>query len=262
MVLSRILFWVVSAGLAVFGGPAAFARGPHVKRPISAFSQAKKVALRIHRENPVTIYCPCRYEGKTIDLRSCGYEVQSDARRAARLEWEHVVPAEAFGQAFVEWREGSPACLHKNGRPFKGRKCAETNPEFSAMEADLYNLWPIIGELNNLRSNFGMAEISGPARTFGGCHAKILDRKFEPEDEYKGIVARTYLYMDHAYPGRGIISSKNEKLFAAWDKLHPVTDWECRRANLIQNEIDRENPILVERCRPKNLTVPPPVDGP
>ncbi len=219
---------------------------------IRNFTQAKKLAAKIHAEHPFTIYCNCRYEGKTIDLESCGYRPHKDNRRARSLEWEHVVPAESFGQAFVEWREGAAFCMRK-GRHFKGRKCAEKNAEFARMEADLYNLWPEVGELNGLRNNFSMAALGGaethaPRASFGACKAVVSGKKFEPMDLAKGIVARTYQYMDGAYPGRGIISDKNRKLFEAWDKMFPVTDWECQRAEKIRAVQKNENPILQERC--------------
>lgn len=219
---------------------------------IESFSLAKQKASMIHAEHPFTIYCGCRYEGKRVDLASCGYKVHKNAKRASRLEWEHVVPAHAFGQAFPEWRDGAPQCV-KRGRPFKGRKCAETNPEFARMEADLYNIWPEVGELNGLRSNFSMAALGPAARnpssiSFGACTAQIADKKFEPMDKAKGIVARVYMYMERAYPGRGIVSGKNVKLFEAWDKMFPVTDWECKRAQKIKAVQGNENPVLAQRC--------------
>lgn len=218
---------------------------------IAHFRQAKRYANEIHRDHPFTIYCNCRYIGHTIDLKSCGYKVRKDAKRAERLEWEHVVPAEAFGHSFKEWREGANRCVH-NGKRFKGRKCAQNNPEFSRMEADLYNLWPEVGELNGLRNNFSMAELGAEKSgqgDFGGCKAKIEDRKFEPMPAAKGRVARVYLYMDQAYPGRGIVSEKNRKLFEAWDKLHPADEWECQRAKKIEKIQGNENPILKQRCK-------------
>lgn len=218
---------------------------------IRHFRQAKRLANQIHKEHPYTIYCNCRYQDHDVDLESCHYQVHKDAKRAARLEWEHVVPAEAFGQSFKEWREGSPRCV-RNKKAYKGRKCAENNPEFARIEADLYNLWPEDGELNGLRNNFGMAEL-GAEKTgkgdFGGCKAKIEDRKFEPMPEAKGRVARVYMYMDSSYPGRGIISEKNRKLFQAWDKLHPVDEWECKRAKKIEIIQGNQNQILAERCK-------------
>lgn len=236
----------------------AFAGNPEVgtgkgNEKIASFAEAKKIAHKLHQEHPYTLYCGCKYSGKVVDLKTCGYKVRKDAKRASRLEWEHVVPAEAFGKSFVEWREGAKACVKKK-KAFKGRKCAEKNPEFARMEADLYNLQPEIGELNGLRSNFSMAALGGAARhpasrSFGGCKAVIADKKFEPMDAAKGIVARTYLYMHQAYPKRGIISEKNEKLFAAWDKEFPVTEWECKRADKIRAAQGNENPVLAERYK-------------
>jgi deoxyribonuclease-1 len=122
------------------------------------------------------------------------------------------------------------------------------------MEADLYNLWPEIGELNGLRSNYSMANLGGPERnpsgiSFGGCKAVIANRKFEPMDMSKGVVARTYFYFDQTYPGHGIISEKNRKLFEAWGRQFPVTAWECERAAKIKAIQGNENPILKAECK-------------
>ena len=40
--------------------------------------------------------------------------------------------------------------------------------------------------------------------------------------------------MDYVYPGRGIISKKNWKLFESWNKSAPVDKWECERARKIE----------------------------
>jgi deoxyribonuclease-1 len=227
---------------------------------IKHFPQAKKFANEIHKDHPYTIYCNCKYQSHDIDLKSCGYKIHKDAKRALRLEWEHVVPAEAFGQSFIDWREGTPQCVHK-GKKYKGRKCAENNPEFARIESDLYNLWPEVGELNGLRSNFSMAELGAEKNgkgDFGECKAKIENGKFEPMPKAKGRVARVYMYMDQNYPGRGIISEKNRKLFEAWDKLHPVDEWECQRSKRIEAIQGNENLILKTRCSKINGTTAKP----
>ena len=46
---------------------------------------------------------------------------------------------------------------------------------------------------------------------------EIADRKAEPPENIRGDIARIYFYMDDAYPGRGIVSGKNLKLFQAWE---------------------------------------------
>jgi deoxyribonuclease-1 len=57
------------------------------------------------------------------------------------------------------------------------------------------------------------------------------------------------MYMEWAYPGHGIISNKNQKLFEAWNKLYPVSDWECQRNDLIEEAQGNPNPIVKTACQ-------------
>jgi deoxyribonuclease-1 len=117
-------------------------------------------------------------------------------KRAQRIEWEHVVPAENFGRAFDEWREGSPECVDNRGKAFKGRRCAEkTSMDYRYMQADMYNLYPAIGAVNAMRSNFNFQMLPGEESSFGSCAMKIADRKVEPPALARGQIARTYFYM-------------------------------------------------------------------
>jgi deoxyribonuclease-1 len=50
--------------------------------------------------------------------------------------------------------------------------------------------------------------------------------------------------MEWAYPGHGIISRSNQKLFAAWDKEDPVDDWERERARRIEAIQGNRNPFI------------------
>lgn len=222
---------------------------------IDSFSKAKKVLAKLYQSHQVTFYCGCKYSGKEVNHASCGYKPKrpftkkgKKNTRAYRIEWEHVVPAHAFGQSFVEWREGSPKCINKKGKRYKARRCAKTNKTFRRMEADLYNLVPAIGEVNGNRSNYSMAMIPGEVRKYGDCDVEIEGRQVEPRPAIRGDIARIYMYMDTAYPGHGVISRKNKKLFAAWDKLDPVDEWECVRARLIEKIQGNENPFIKSRC--------------
>jgi deoxyribonuclease-1 len=196
------------------------------------------------------IYCGCKYdEKKDVDFNSCGYKPEKDNQRAHRIEWEHAIPAETFGQSFKEWREGHPDCVDNKGKSFKGRKCAEkVNPKYRLMQADMYNLNPAVGEVNGLRSNYSMAMIPGANYRFGEYRTKIEDRKIEPRPEVRGEIALTYFYMEQAYPGHGIISGKNEKLFQAWDKADPVDEWECERASRIAKIQVNVTLVVVQAC--------------
>ena len=60
---------------------------------VASFTKAKKLAAHVFAGHETTFYCGCTYAGKQIDLASCGYQIKKNAKRAKRLEWEHVVPA-------------------------------------------------------------------------------------------------------------------------------------------------------------------------
>ena len=117
----------------------------------------------------------------------------------------------------------------------------------------MYNLVPAIGEINGLRSNYSFAMIPGEKRVFGKCDMEIEGRKAEPPPDKRGNIARTYFYMDWAYPGHGVISKKNRKLFQAWDKEDPVDAWECERCRRIEKIQKNENPFVKKACVEKGL---------
>lgn len=109
-----------------------------------SFNKAKKILEHeIVFDHRVTLYCRAPFDkDKWISLPE-GFTTQAHQKRANRVEWEHVVPAENFGRFFAEWREGSPMCVDNRGSPFKGRKCAEkSNITFRLMQSDMYNLSP------------------------------------------------------------------------------------------------------------------------
>lgn len=216
-----------------------------------SFSKVKKLLLlNIYPDHRLTFYCGCVFdETKRVDFDSCGYVPRKNRKRARRIEWDHVVPAEAFGHSFREWREGDPVCVDNRGFHFKGRKCAEkASRDFRLMQCDMYNLVPVIGEVNGDRKNFSMALIPGEERRYGACDVEIKDRKFEPPPAVRGDIARIYMYMEETYPGHGVISGKNRKLYDAWDREDPVDAWECERAERIRKLQGNVNLVLQARC--------------
>ena len=229
-------------------------RNEHVEH----FSAAKKLLRRVYEGHQITLYCGCAYDARgTVNRSSCGYVPRGDTTRTRRIEWEHVVPAHAFGQAFASWRDGHDSCVRGSGdaaKPYKGRECArKVDAPFRFMEADMYNLYPAVGELNEKRGNRRMGMIEGEPRAFGKCDFEVDEQRAEPRPEVRGDIARTYKYMDMAYPGRGIISQSNRKLFDAWDEQDPVDAWECERSRRIAKVQGNINEIVDAACRAANL---------
>jgi deoxyribonuclease-1 len=121
------------------------------------------------------------------------------------------------------------------------------NKEYRYMQADLYNLFPAIGAVNAMRSNYNFTVLPGEKSDFGACAMKIQNKKAEPPVEARGRIARTYLYMENTY-SRYKMSKQQRKLMTAWDKQFPVSNWECKRGKRIEKLQGNKNAVLDNRC--------------
>ena len=54
--------------------------------------------------------------------------------------------------------------------------------------------------------------------------------------------------MDSAYPGRGIVSNKNQRLFESWNQSDPFDEWECERARRIERIQGNTNEVVMRDC--------------
>lgn len=217
---------------------------------IESFTKAKRLLEReVYFDHRVTLYCGAAFDARKNVMLPEGFTTPKHAKRARRVEWEHVVPAENFGRAFVEWREGADVCVDNKGKAFKGRKCAEkANAAFRYMQADLYNLYPAIGAVNAMRSNYRYSMLPGSPATFGTCSMKIEGRRAEPPEAARGTIARTVLYMADAYRGVYRLSNQDRRLMEAWDRQYPVDAWECTRARRIEAIQGNPNERVKEAC--------------
>jgi deoxyribonuclease I len=208
-----------------------------------SFRSAKKVLSKLYVDHRRTFYCDCKFDKhKKVKPRSCGLVARKNKKRASRIEWEHIVPAHAFGHTRRCWRE---KICNSNGKPYKGRRCCtKTDKVFKAMEADLHNLVPAVGELNGDRSNRSFSMVSGEPRAYGACDFEIdFDTdKVEPRPEVRGDIARVYFYFQKRY---GLpISKKQRKLFDVWNRADPVDRWEQDRNFLIKGIQGNGNPFV------------------
>lgn len=215
---------------------------PALANPPATFSEAKVVARqKVYLDQSTSalgeLYCGCKWtwvgaSGGRIDPQSCGLKARKQETRAARTEWEHIVPAWTFGHQRQCWQNG-------------GREhCVDDDPVFRAMEADLFNLYPSVGEVNGDRSNFNYGMASGVAPQYGQCKTKVDfdQRAAEPRDEVKGLVARTTFYMFDQY--RLNMSRQQQQLLMAWDRQFPVTPWERERNQRIAAIMGHPNPFV------------------
>lgn len=213
---------------------------PLAAEGINSFSQAKAAGVKVNADVPGDFYCGCKinWQGKkgVIDLESCGYKVRKNENRASRVEWEHVVPAWLFGHQLQCWQDG-------------GRKNCAKDPVYRKMESDMHNLQPAVGEVNGDRANFMYSQWNGGEGQYGQCAMKVdfKDKVAEPPAGARGAIARTYFYMRDRYQLN--LSRQQTQLFTAWNKLYPVTRWECERDARIAKVQGNHNPYVLQACQ-------------
>ena len=221
--------------------------------PPKNFSTAKREARKIFSDNRETLYCGCKYDKyNRIDLKSCSMQKKAKSKRARRVEWEHMMAASHFSQHFKCWRE--KMCTKRNGKKYRGRKCCEKiDKRFRQVEAELFNLWPSVGSVNQYRSNYRYAEFYpesfAPKYYFQGCpivKKKITNKvtRIEPKNEAKGIVARANLFMSKKYSIK--LSKGQRRLFESWNKRFPPSQREKSWANKVKQVEGYSNPYIVK----------------
>ena len=137
--------------------------------------------------------------------------------------------------------------------------------EASPMVADCFHVYPTDGKINGIRSNYPYGEVGTVTDTNGNPSqngSKLGSSKlssysgtvFEPIDEYKGDIARSYFYMAIRYSDKlsNWTSGEAQKifkgsypyltnyamdLFAKWSHEDPVSDKEYIRNNAIAESI-------------------------
>ena len=188
-----------------------------------------------------TIYCGCDIvfykNGYKPDLASCGYKIRTNEQRAKRIEAEHMMPAYTFGKKRKCWQSG--------GR----QECSQNDPEFIAMEGDLHNLYPSVGEVNGDRSNYSFVEKLKGKSPYGKCSVIINTKKQVASipKRAKGIVARAYLYMSYTY--KIPLTMDQIDLFRYWNRKYRVTRNECIRNELIKEIQGNYNPFVKLQCK-------------
>lgn len=139
------------------------------------------------------------------------------------------------------------------------------------MQTDLFHIYPTDGWVNNKRANYTYGEVSSPNWTslngskLGNCsYQGYSGRVFEPIDEYKGDLARTYFYMATRYEDKiaNWASSSSEtmvfmsgtpgqaykewfiNMMIEWHLNDPVSEKEINRNNAVYQLQNNRNPFI------------------
>lgn len=135
------------------------------------------------------------------------------------------------------------------------------------MYTDLFNLYPTDGYVNNRRGNYPYGETDSPTYKSSGSFSKLgpcnsdigyTGVVFEPNDEYKGDLARSYFYMATCYENKiqGWTSPMHANnsypaykdwainMLLRWAKEDPVSQKEIDRNNAIYSIQKNRNPYI------------------
>ena len=135
--------------------------------------------------------------------------------------------------------------------------------ESTTPRSDLFHVYPTDGYVNGQRSNYPYGEVNHPVYTSGNgsklgpCVTPgYSGRVFEPVDDYKGDIARSYFYMSVRYYtedsdwGTSNMTNKSEILpwamtmLLRWNDEDPVSDKEIARNNAIYGYQNNRNPFI------------------
>ena len=135
--------------------------------------------------------------------------------------------------------------------------------EQTTPRSDLFHVYPTDGFVNGQRSNYPYGEVNNPIYTSGNgsklgpcVTAGYSGRVFEPIDEYKGDIARSYFYMSVRYYsedsewGTSGMTNKSEILpwamtmLLRWSDEDPVSDKEIARNNAVYGYQNNRNPFI------------------
>ena len=135
--------------------------------------------------------------------------------------------------------------------------------ESTTPRSDLFHVYPTDGYVNGQRSNYPYGEVNHPIYTSGNgsklgpcVTSGYSGRVFEPIDEYKGDIARSYFYMSVRYSGEdddwgsSNMTNKSEILpwamtmLLRWSDEDPVSDKEIARNNAVYGYQRNRNPFI------------------
>lgn len=137
----------------------------------------------------------------------------------------------------------------------------------SPMYSDLFHIYPTDGKVNGMRSNYPYGEVDSVSATFislngsklGPCtYPGYTGTVFEPIDEYKGDLARTYFYMATCYQdlvsgwSSVVLDGSSDKVYVdwflnmllEWNQEDPVSQKEIYRNNVIDSIQGNRNPYI------------------
>ena len=213
--------------------------------------------------NIVSDHVPRDYNDLWTDFRT------TDARADGKV-WDIYSNCNfTFGEDQDTGSQGNAEC-QKYNREHSIPNSWFGGERYTPMYSDLFHMYPTDKYVNAERSNFPYGETSNPTKTYTNGSKKgsgtpasgYTGTVFEPTDEFKGDLARTYFYMvtryldiNFAQKVEGAVmftysattcdlSEYSNELLLKWHRQDPVSEKEINRNNAIYQIQENRNPFI------------------
>lgn len=145
----------------------------------------EKCNLNNYKKNSIclTIYAKCRFYSLNkklyIDFKSCNYKPTT--KRSKRVEFEHVVPASYIAHQYN----------------LKNRRECSKDKNCKIAMADIKNLYPSIGKINQIRSNYKYCNHIN--NVINNVYFENGQKCFKIDEKTRKLTLKIYNYMSHKY---------------------------------------------------------------
>lgn len=134
------------------------------------------------------------------------------------------------------------------------RQCYEQNKQFSIMEADLHNLYPVRLDLSNALYDSEFGDIEGDDWRIEGCDFERKNSVVQPRPLARGNIARAIFYMHDRY--KLPVKRDTLQILKKWNKEDPPSQQEVVRNDKVEKIQGNRNPFIDDHTLADKLSVP------
>lgn len=245
-----MMLWLLVCGLATF------AQIPPGYYNNAAFLTGNPLKIALH--NIID-------DHTVIDYSNLWPHFQNTDKTSGNKVWD-IYSAVAVGSPAYQYNFGSDQCgNYSNEGDCYNREHSFPKSWFNdvaPMDSDLFHIYPTDGFVNGMRSNLPYGEVSSAtntstngSKTGSNTYPGYNGTVFEPIDEFKGDLARTYFYMMTRYMDvcsswttdmmtGGDLSPWAESMLLAWHLSDTVSQKEIDRNNAVHDVQNNRNPFI------------------
>jgi len=187
-------------------------------------------------------------------LGLCAYAEQKPANNVDSLFWEKLYPKTGWTLYCGEFFDNKKNIAIEQVYPMSWvikhlncknvEYCRENSENYSNIETDLHNMYPVLNTIDKARADYQFGSIADEYREFFECdfEREVQTKTVEPRSLAKGNIARSMLYMHSKY--HLPVDPAILRQFVDWHMSDPPSKDEIRRNNIIESNQGTRNSFI------------------